>query len=235
MSQLRLLRALLEANYEHDETACLSPSTPTIPEADEDNLNLSFFYPYTNRLNAVCDKSPHDQIHNETILPLAFRTVEHPNGYDWSKIWNMPPKVIDADLIPDPTREIAFQSAVFRLTIESEYFVMKPDTQIIQQGTTFVFKGYEDSNVRFIVQWCQWINKHDAYLRVVGVDSSGQYFPYSDPDYPSFILVVPLCFVKVPPSSPDIHLYYSLPVAQDEVRLDGERKFTFCWACSNIF
>jgi hypothetical protein len=235
MSELRLLRTLLDANYELDRTISSSHPIPTIPEVDEDNLNLSFFYSYTNRLNFTHETLPRNRVLDETTLPFAFRTVDHPTWNNWSEIWNTPPMIIDPDLIPDPTHEDAFQSAVFRLKIKSEYLVTKSDMQIIRQGTTLVFKGYEDPNVRFIVHWCQWINGHDAFLRMVGVDSSGQYFPYSDPDYPSFILVVPLCLVEVPPSSTDIRLFYSLPIALDEVRLDGDQNFAFCWVCTNMF
>ena len=69
---------------------------------------------------------------------------------------------------------------------------------MIAQGSTFVFKGHTDPYVRHIVEWCQWQDQEHAYLKLVGISASGHFFPYNDPNHPSFILVVPRCQSLIP-------------------------------------
>ena len=64
------------------------------------------------------------------------------------------------------------------------------------QGTTIVFKGYEDPNVHYVVEWCHVRIGTKAYLKVVAIGRDatckrGFYYRYSDPRHPSFTLVVP--------------------------------------------
>lgn len=65
--------------------------------------------------------------------------------------------------------------------------------------------------------------------------SNGDRIPYSDPDYPSFILIAPLCLVYVPTPSTELVLYYSCPLDMDDEEIGEGLDIEFCQICGNAF
>jgi hypothetical protein len=132
-------------------------------------------------------------------LTIPYKTYPHPPFVKiWEKIWATPPIVLEPLRLHAPAKEDKFQSAQFRL-----YFFAENITDIypqvpIEQGTTLVNRLGNPSNARFIVERCQWVYNHRAYLKVVGITEQGVPFPYNHPVFPSFILVIPVCVCSVP-------------------------------------
>jgi hypothetical protein len=208
------------------------PTLPfSIPLTDPtNNRDFSYFFPFLQQIISKFDQFPKLSFINESTLPLEYHSSIHPKWTNWNEIWSTPPIIINTSFSSKPIFEFMFQSALFRIQLSSAYFLHTREKRKIRQGTTFVFKGYEDSEVRFVVEWCQMVNHHDAYLKLVGMNDEGGLFPWSDPDFPSFILIVPFCIVEVP-SPPNISLCYSLPFDSKQ----DERDFSICWACKRAF
>jgi hypothetical protein len=182
------------------------PSTLQSSINNQKTKNLSFFYLFYQLLKP---KSKAISVTDEEqLLPPPFRTYDHPFETNWKQTWNTPPIVLDPEFIPDPILEFAFNRALFRLQLLPLYIQAFHKALIIHQFTTITFKGYESSHSRFIVEWCQWMDEEYAYLKVVGINSLGIPFSYNDPDYPTFILAVPICFTDVPIPKPIIPVLF---------------------------
>ena len=204
-----------------------------IPEANEDSL--SFFFPYYQQSLSPLGQFPDTKIDDESKLPAPFRTYESPTWTNWADIWNESPIELDHHTISQPELELRFQSVLFRLTLQPAYLATSvEETRSIRQGTTFVFKGHEHEDVRFVVEWLQFIHEHTAFLKIVAMTSTGNRFPYTDPDFPSFILIAPLCLVYVLPP-PGLELYYAYPVDVDNDEELEEGDIEQCWACKFTF
>ena len=202
-----------------------------IPEGNEDLS--SFFFPYYQQYFNYEGLSI-EPIEDESKLPLQFRTYDHPAWNNWDEIWKTPPIELDTNIIPNPEVEFLFQSSRYRLQLDSSYFKNKRYCTI-RQGTTITFKGYDHQDVRFVVECLQWIHEHNAHLKVTAITSNKICLPYNDPDYPSFILIVPLCLTLVPTPTSELELFYSLPLdMDDEVNRDAE-DVEYCQACKNFF
>jgi hypothetical protein len=199
---------------------------------------LSYFFHFYRIVNDIVPISrimQHINASDENDIPSHFRTYEPPQWENWEEIWSQPPYEINTPHIINPYIEYQFRSTLFRVNVPSTYFYLHSlSTKIIEQGTTIIFKGHNNEHARFVVQWCQWIHEHEAYLKVVGVDSTGKTFPYSDPDFPTFILVVPVCRTDVPFPSADI-LHEPKPFLTAEEGYQrfkaGHRDIKLCWAC----
>ena len=207
----------------------ITPSRSDKPHSEPVERNLSanesrpsFFMQYYADLYSQTDTIPLQYEGNST-LPLNFRTFGHPDWKNWRKIWNAPTIKIDHYLIPEPIVEDEIRSAIFRLHLSCSYIHAIHKRLTIQQGSTISFQGFDDTHVRHIVEWCHWIDEHDAYLKVVGVDSSGRPFPYNDPEFPSFILVVPSHFSQVPFPPALSSILAAATETQDR---------PFCWICN---
>jgi hypothetical protein len=202
----------------------------------EPQLSYFFhFYRIVNDIIPVSQIMQHFNASDESDIPPQFRTYESPQWENWEENWSQPPYEINTPYIINPYIDYQFRSTLFRVHIPSTYFYLRSlSTETIKQGTTIIFKGHNHEHARFVVQWCQWIDGHEAYLKVVGVDSTGGTFPYSDPDYPTFILVVPVCAADVPFPSADIVIQPE-PVLSEEEGYDrfvaGHRDVEWCWRC----
>jgi hypothetical protein len=203
-----------------------------IPEADEDIL--SFFLPYYEKYASPMRGLPNKPVENETNLPEPFRTYKSPVWTNWTEIWNKSPIKLDIEDVSIPELEFLFQSAIFRLSLNPTYLTTTQESRFIYQGTTFTFKGYNREDIRFVVEWLQFIHDHNAYLKVVAMTSDGTRFSYSDPHYPSFILIAPLCLVYVPTPPPGLDLYYAYPQNVDDNTIQ-EDDVEICWACELAF
>jgi hypothetical protein len=168
-----------------------------------------------------------DQITMEERSHPTLRTYEHPRWINWDNIWNTSPIVFNPDNI---TIEIenTFHSALYRVTTSSESIVDLPNFVTFRQGTTITFKGFESPYDRHIVEWCQWMDDHTAYLKVIGIRPSGVPIPWNDNDYPSFILEVPACIANVPIPLP-IRPFITF---DQEFRDEEELEMVSCWACN---
>jgi hypothetical protein len=198
-------------------------TTRTIDDKNK-TKNVTFFYSHYLRVWLKYDSIPRQISFQSLCVPPPFQTYQHPRWRNWEDIWNTPPIELDPKYFQKPTLEIKFYSALFRIRITSAYrYALQPIS--ISQGTTIVFKGYQDSYARHVVEWCQWIEKHHVYLTVVGVNSFGQPYPADDPDYPTFILKVPTCIANVPIPLPILPL---IPFNKDKEAEDQK----ICWACN---
>ena len=128
-----------------------------------------------------------------------FHVYEHPAWTNWNAIWNYKPFILDPNLLPVPSIEEECHGAQFRLRPEFSFCLF--DLPQICQGTSFVFKGFDNPHVRYVVEWCQWQDDQHAYLKVVGMRISGLPYPFNDPQHPTFILIIPrtLSLVPYPP------------------------------------
>jgi hypothetical protein len=208
-----------------------NPSAAVLSKQEEPAL--SYFFPFYNEIVSTCGSIPTEPAPKERHLPWSNRAYEHPQWYDWKKIWAMSPIVLKPQSLWDPMIEFAYQSTLFRLELTSEYIASLHEDFMIYQGATIVFEGFENESARYIVEWCQRIYQHKAYLKVVGIDSEGNPFPFSDPDFPSFILIVPACVVQVPSPSPLIRLIDPLPKDSDFIN-GKENCPVVCWVCGRI-
>jgi len=153
-----------------------------------------FLSPYFNLLKtAITILSP--QIFNQIFK--TSHTHEHPPFVkDWERIWTTPPILIDPSKLDGPILETEFFMNIFQLQLQPDD-VLDP-CHHFSQGTTIIFKGFDIPDIRYIVEWLRWIDNHQAYLQVVGINSRGEAFSYDDPNFPSFILKVPVCVTNVP-------------------------------------
>jgi hypothetical protein len=212
-------------HFPEDKIAKLNESLPA------DEPNLSYFFQFYRYLHETYGTTILKEIMKEQCFtPTTFREYDHPTWANWDEIWAKPPISLDPELIGHPSIECAFNSTLYRLELVSCYFFGIGQDFCIRQGTTFEFKGYENPDIRFVVEWCQWTKNHDAYLKVVGVNLEGHFFPPTDPDFPSFILIVPECVVDVPAPTSSLPCHPSYPLTLDEMELYNE--FNFCWACN---
>ena len=159
----------------------------------------SFFYPYylvlSDRLRA-----PASQLGPEFLTPPPFRTYPHPS-FSNEEIWETPPLplVLNPNELPSMFPEISFHSALFRINFTSSDYLDKISFEFpLRQGSMIVFQGYNNTQHRHVVEWCQWIQEGQAYLKVVGIDRDLKFVSYNDPCFPSFILIVPIRFADVP-------------------------------------
>ncbi len=125
-----------------------------------------------------------------------FHIYDHPVWPNLSLLWKIDPYELDPKLIPPPICEDECYGTLFRLLPKFTYSML--GAPVIAQGSTFVFKEHTDPYVRHVVEWCQWQDQERAYLKLIGISASGHFFPYNDPDHPSFILVVPQHQLLVP-------------------------------------
>lgn len=135
----------------------------------------------------------------ESEAPPHLRIYEHPAWPNWNAIWELEPLILDPDLLPVPINEDQCHGAQFRIQPEFSHHIF--GIPQIYQGTTFIFKEFDNPSIRYVVEWCQWKDKKYAYLKVVGTRVSGYPYPYNHPQHPTFILQVPLTlsFVPFPP------------------------------------
>jgi hypothetical protein len=194
--------------------------------------HLSYFFQFYNKFISNTDSRALKPIPTNK-LPLNRREYEHPKWGNWETIWSTPPIILHSPIIWDPIIETQFESTLFRLRLTSEYLAGMHNGLILQQGTTLAFSGYDHSSARFIVEWCQQISysNHDAYLKVVGIDVTGKYFSYNDPDFPSFILIVPICTVQVPYPTPAIYLNH--PISTRSLK-EKKENCKVCWLCGHV-
>jgi len=208
---------------------------PSIPEtANEDTF--SFFFPFYQQLLSPMGKLPHTTINDKRNVPAPFRKYPSPNWTDWKSHWRVPPIGLEINAISIPEHKTIFQSTLFRLLTLQPSYITHPieETRFIQQGTTLTFKGHENEDVRFIVEWLQFIYGHTAFVKITAVTSTGSFFPYTDPDFPSFILIAPLCLVYVPPP-PSLELYYTLPLDTEDEEEHADEDVEVCWGCKLSF
>jgi hypothetical protein len=130
--------------------------------------------------------------------PSFYSSYPHPPWMNWNAVWKQKPFEFDLDIIPPIQMETEFPNALFRL--EPEFVYAKYGGPIIHQGATIVFTGFDISQFRHVVEWCEHIDPDNylAYLRVVGYTSTGEPLPFNDLGYPNFILVVPANISTVP-------------------------------------
>jgi hypothetical protein len=152
----------------------------------------TFFSPHMHRLFSSPDTIPiHCDSEDRTIAP--FKTYPHPTWLHQSLTKLGSSLVLDSTIVSEPVPELDFRSTMFRLYL-ADNLVVQP----LYQGTRILFKGYEDSNGCHIIEWSQLEDDH-AYLKVVSWSHNRAPFPYNDPLYPSFILVVPAHLSQVEP------------------------------------
>jgi hypothetical protein len=202
-----------------------------IPEGNEDSP--TFFSPYYQHLFRD-GKLPFKTLKDESQVPIPFRTYDHPDFTDWDDKWDAPPIELDPENIPNPSIDHLFHSSLYQLRIDSSYFT-NWKYWTITQGTTFTFKGYDHTDVRFVAEWLLWIHKHDAYLKVNARTFDSLNIPYSDPDFPSFILIIPLCLVVMPTPTAELVLHYAIPLNAAEDMDEEEEDHYFCCACKHTF
>ena len=130
-------------------------------------------------------------------------TFTHPEWplHEWNKIWESKPLMLKPTNIPLPTVEDTFPGALLRIHLTQEH--LSATVPLIMQGTTIAFKGDDRTYARYVVEWCERIEDHIAYLKVVSMGKFQNPHPYNDPLNPAFILVIPSRFLSVsfPPSS----------------------------------
>ena len=116
---------------------------------------------------------------------------------------DIPPLIIDP--FPDPNLRISpfperhYLSTLFRLRV-IPWMVTSvfKGTLPIRIGRTIEFLGHENPYALHVVQWLQWIDQHETYIKVRGIYRDGTPIPFNDPYFPSFLLVVPSCIADLP-------------------------------------
>ena len=166
-------------------------------------------------------------------LLAPFRTYDPPNlDRKWESIWYAPSLELDMTRKHYP-RDPLFESTIFHLQLSASDTLRAKNNHTfpIRQGTTIAFKGINTPHRRYIVDWCQWVENHKAYLKVVGVDVFGERFRFDHPDFPTFILVVPICIADVPfPFSNTDCIDYS---AYDTTYTEWNGKTISCRVCAS--
>ena len=70
----------------------------------------------------------------------------------------------------------------------------QPDL-VLTPETTLFFRKYDIKRNHYLIEYCQWIDNHKAYLKVVGLTAEGERHRFDDPYFPSFILIIPVCLI----------------------------------------
>jgi hypothetical protein len=164
---------------------------------------------------------------------VQYKTYPHPSLVkNWKKIWAAPPIVINRLNPCTPAIEDKFQSAMFRLYFSAEDIHCIYRQTPFVQGTTLIDRQSSPTYARFIVEGCQWVHNHQAYLKVVGITRFRTTLPYDHPVFPSFILVVPVCVSQVP--IPDEIAPFIRDEEYSAVYKASEGRPTLCRVCQVI-
>jgi hypothetical protein len=139
-----------------------------------------------------------------STIPLQFLTEaspsirnctsKHPKWRNWDATWKSLPVELDPAVIPVPTIENTFHGILLRIHLSAQHLTITTTTPRFAQGTIIHFKGDDTSRARYIVEWCEQVKDGNAYFKVVAVDKHQNPFPFNDPQFPSFILIVPFTF-----------------------------------------
>jgi hypothetical protein len=144
----------------------------------------------------------------QTSSKVQNCTFEHPEWpkRKWNAIWESKPFVLDPIVIPAPTVEETIHGVLLRIHLTAEH--LPAQCPQFEQGTIVTFKGDYTSDVRYVVEWCKLIKGNNAYLKVVATGKNRYPYPFNDPQYPAFLLIVPSYLSLVKFQSP-IHLTLS--------------------------
>jgi hypothetical protein len=178
---------------------------PYACDFDREDYVLSFFK------SLSYDPSTFLRTDSESLALPRFRQYPHPVWKNKSVIWDLDPLIIDSDTSLRLSLEEECHGAQFR--IQPKFTNVIYELPVLSQGTSFVFKGHEDPRIRYVIEWCQWMDVKNAYLKVVGMNKAGLEYPYNDPAHPTFILVAPksLSLVPCPPALVESEISSAVP------------------------
>ena len=196
----------------HEALECLPPALDKPKSKTLSSLSLesycgvpvhpySFFYSYYLQLFLSPEDIPFYVDSEDDVAP-TYQTYPPPTWIQHLSNPLEPPLMLDPSRIPAPTDESTFRTSLFRLDLSQSPHLLSLLTCHLRQGTPVYFKGFEYEEGHHIVEWCQLVEDDRAYLKVVGWRRDRTRYPYQDPLYPSFILVIPasLSQVETPPS-----------------------------------
>lgn len=142
------------------------------------------------------------RFHFNTSPSSHHRTISHPQWRKWNAVWNAAPIELDTTFIPQPTIEETLYDEETPYSLLLQLHLAEKDLPrplpLFKQGTTIVFKGDDTSNVRYVVEWSQKTEGDEEYLVVVATSKNRFPYPYNDPNFPTFTLVVPSYLSNVP-------------------------------------
>ena len=152
-----------------------------------------YFYPYRQAIS-LCFRNGRMQ------SPLFRAFPPRDVSADLTDIWNKEPTIIDSSLVlrQGPDIETAFEDTPFRVQLfprdalnllnQGQLFPLNP-------STTFVFQEMNAEDNRYLIDYCQWIHNHRAFLKVSAITSKGTRIRSDDPWFPSFIFIIPVCLI----------------------------------------
>ena len=162
---------------------------------------------------------------------VQYQTYPHPSFVEnWEEIWATPPIILYPLRPHQPVAEDKFLSVRGRLYLFAENILDIYEQIPIKQGTTLVERQSSTLHARFIVERCQWVHNHKAYLKVVGITQHKKTLPYNHPVFPSFILVIPVCVSNVP--IPDEIAPFIRPEEYESLYQDLDGRMTLCRICT---
>ena len=111
--------------------------------------------------------------------------------HQWPALWNAPPLWLDDYQPTHPTPEHEFEAVPFRVYLESD------DLPTFQQGQIVSYRGRNRAEQRYMVEHCQLMHNGIAYLKVVCRNQDQKVFPPYHPEFPAFMLLIPIAFCSV--------------------------------------
>lgn len=186
----------------------------------------AFFAPFYNSVIRY--------LQNGRMSPPPFQ-VHPPRSFDFNTVWNTPPLFIDTNITfhDPPEIETTFESVLFRINLYPDaalrLFMDQPDL-VLTPETTLIFRKFDAKHNRYLIEYCQWIDNHKAYLKVVGLTEEGERHRFDDPYFPSFILIIPVCLIGHLPILSIAHDYINAE-AYNSVYKDGDGNRILCKIC----
>ena len=152
-----------------------------------------YFYPYRQ---AVSQCFRNGRMQSPLFRAFPPRDV----SADLTDIWKIDPTIIDSSIVlrQGPDIETAFEDTPFRVQLfPSDALNLLNQGQLfpLNPSTTFVFREMDAKDNRYLIDYCQWIYNHRAFLKVSGITSEGTRIRSDDPWFPSFIFMIPVCLI----------------------------------------
>ena len=174
-------------------------TTSLISHSDTSDTRLYTFE------EAILFEKPEENNTVPFVAPSIQQVVSvrhcHPVWTNWNAVWKQAPFEFDLEEIFQH-EELEFPEACRRLYPHFPYATL--GCPIISQGNTIIFTGYNFSEVRYVVEWCERKDMKYVYLRLVGYTIQGEVLPSNHDGFPNIIIVVPHNLSSVPfyPSTP---------------------------------
>lgn len=118
----------------------------------------------------------------------------------FDKLWTEDPTVINTSEVLNcqPEGKLSFEGIPFRVTThmhDTQTLYHSTNLFLLHPTTTFIFQKQDINRTWYFVEYCQWIQNHQAYLKVSGLTAKEEKVSPTDLLFPLFVFVIPACLI----------------------------------------